>query len=181
MQKIIFIVLSLFLALPGWSQKMGGNGDDKEKLQSVKIAFITQHLDISSEQATDFWPMFNQFEEEKGLKHRRLREISKTDQEDLTDQKAKDLIVERLKIEQEMLEIEKDFYQKVIKVLSPKQAFSLHEVNRDFVRHLYKINRKRGPSSHIHPMPTGQEKNHEVADLLALQLLNPLDSKQCKD
>lgn len=142
-KTITTIVLAILLALPAWAQRTGGKPYDKEKLQSVKIAFITQRLDITPEQAKEFWPLFNKYEEEKGSKHHRLREISKTDQDGLTDPKAKELIAERFKIEQELLDIEKAFYQKVGKVISPKQAFSLHEVNRDFVRHLYKINKNR--------------------------------------
>ena len=39
--------------------------DWKEKMQSEKIAFLTMEMDITPEEAQEFWPVYNQVEKEK--------------------------------------------------------------------------------------------------------------------
>ena len=39
--------------------------EDREKLESAKIAFITNRLTLTSDQAKDFWPIYNEFERKK--------------------------------------------------------------------------------------------------------------------
>ena len=39
-------------------------GKRREKIQALKIAFITQKLGLSSEEAQRFWPVYNQYESE---------------------------------------------------------------------------------------------------------------------
>lgn len=41
------------------------NGDKRaDKIQALKIAFITQKLELTSEEAQKFWPVYGQYENE---------------------------------------------------------------------------------------------------------------------
>ncbi len=143
MKLIISLGFCLILALPILAQKEGRPKYDKEKLKAAKIAFITQRMDITPEQATKFWPLYNEFEEKRGKKVWELRKISHQDEDQLTNEKAQSLIQQRFLIQQELLDMEKDFTKKVSTILTPVQILELHEVDRDFVRHLYKIQKRK--------------------------------------
>ncbi len=40
------------------------DGEMQKKIEAIKIAFITKHLDLSPEEAQKFWPVFNKFSHE---------------------------------------------------------------------------------------------------------------------
>jgi hypothetical protein len=61
---LIFNLLTIgnLIAQPG-SGRMG-NRPGKEKVEAMKIGFITDYLDLSSEEAKEFWPVYNKYQDE---------------------------------------------------------------------------------------------------------------------
>ena len=57
--KKLLLTLSLFSAV---FFVMAQDGDNQERIQALKIAFITKRLDLSSEEAQRFWPVYNRYE-----------------------------------------------------------------------------------------------------------------------
>lgn len=55
-----------------------GVDDRGEKIQQLRIAFITQKLDLSTTEAEKFWPVFNQYDKRKLAIRKELRDIGKT-------------------------------------------------------------------------------------------------------
>jgi hypothetical protein len=58
MRKIIFIVVLVFSTFTALYAQ------DGEKIQALKIAFITQKLELTTDEAQKFWPVYNQYEGE---------------------------------------------------------------------------------------------------------------------
>ncbi|MDN3668007.1 hypothetical protein QWY93_01450 [Echinicola jeungdonensis] len=142
--KLIFSIGFCFLfAFSSLAQREGKPKFDKEKLKAAKIAFITQRMDITPEQATKFWPLYNDYEDNRDKKVRELREISHQDEGQLTDEKALSFIQKRFLIQQELLDLEKEFTKKISEILTPIQVFEFHKVDRDFVRHLYRMQKRK--------------------------------------
>ncbi len=116
---------------------------DKEKLESAKVAFITNRLDLKPDQAEKFWPMFNKYSEER---HAIMRDLSKIDHSkdaDISESQAREMIQRRFKLQQNLLDKEKEFMAEVVNVISPKQAIKLSHVNREFTRQVYRMQRGR--------------------------------------
>lgn len=116
---------------------------DKEKLESARVAFITNRLDLKPEQAEKFWPEFNKFSEEKGNFMDTLSKINRAADGAVSDAEAKKMIDQKFVLQQKILDREKAFMGEIIKVISPTQAVKLSSVNREFTRHVYRINQKR--------------------------------------
>ncbi|WP_375582202.1 hypothetical protein [Cyclobacterium xiamenense] len=57
----------------------------------------------------------------------------------LSESAARALIDERFDLQKALLEQEKEFLYKVSETLSPQQALRLNETNRDFARHIYRM------------------------------------------
>lgn len=134
-------MLMFLLALPGMAQKAEKSDYDKEKLESAKVAFITQRLDLSPEQAEKFWPTYNQHNKQKRGLMREIDRLGK-DAEGMTNQEAGILIERKFEIQQEILDLEKAFLKKIVKVISPVQAIKLDDVNKDFARHIYRMQKR---------------------------------------
>lgn len=145
MKHILLYLLLLFLAMPAWAQK-GGKSYNKAKLESAKVAFITKRLDLSPNQAEKFWPLYNQHYENKKKLMRGIYGLVRTGDEEITNSKARELIDKKFEIEQEILDLEKAFLKEIIQVISPVQALKLGEVNRDFTKHIYRMQKRKSPS-----------------------------------
>ncbi|MEX2513236.1 MAG: hypothetical protein WD398_10045 [Cyclobacteriaceae bacterium] len=140
MKKLIIGILLMILVLPAFSQR--NREIDREKLEAARVAFITNRLSLTPDQAEKFWPLYNQHQDSRDQLMRELREISKTGETNLSNDKAKKLIKEKFSIQEKILQNEKRFIEKVSETLSPVQAFLLNEANRDFTRHIYRMQRR---------------------------------------
>lgn len=135
---ILLIVMLLTFFGEGLAQQEGNRSYDKEKLESARIAFITNRLDLKPEQAEKFWPMFNQYNEKRTAVMETMANLNRPTAEGITDAQAREIIKKRLANQQKMVDIESEFMENVIQVLSPKQALQLGGVNREFTRQIYR-------------------------------------------
>lgn len=113
---------------------------DQEKLQAARIAFITSRIDLKPEQAEKFWPIFNQYNDEREKTMRQISGLGR-DTESVTEEEAKSRIQKRLRLQSELLADEKEFIDKISVVLSSKQILMLNNIARDFNRQLYQRGR----------------------------------------
>jgi len=112
---------------------------DKEKLESARIAFITNRLSLTPAQAEKFWPLYNQNMERRSELMREMTRINRTETKELSDQRATEMINRKLEIQQNLLDLEKSFMNNITQIISPAQALQLGGVNRDFTRQLYRM------------------------------------------
>ncbi|MBW3468177.1 Spy/CpxP family protein refolding chaperone [Arthrospiribacter ruber] len=143
MKKLSCIFLLVMLAGTVWAQKPERNYD-KEKLESARVAFMTNRLDLKPEQSEKFWPVFNQYQEKRSALMDEISVLNHKSNQSLSDSEAKELISQRLMKQQQMLDLEKVFMDEVQKTISPSQAAKLHGINRQFTRQLYRMNQGRG-------------------------------------
>ena len=54
-------------------QNAKSNKEKKERIEAMRIAYITEKLDLGSDEAKIFWPVYNSYEQE----HKELRQTKK--------------------------------------------------------------------------------------------------------
>jgi hypothetical protein len=138
------IVIFLVMTLTGVANAQRPQSFDKEKLEAARVAFITNRLDLKPEQAEKFWPLFNQFNEGRNQLMGEISTINKNSVGETNETKAKEMIKERLTLQQKLLDLEKDFMDNIIKVILPSQALKLGGVNREFTKQVYRMQQNRG-------------------------------------
>src|SRR5687767_904503 len=94
--KIIaaFIITALFSSVV-YAQPGGGPPPEKrEQIESMKIAFLTNKLSLTPEEAQQFWPVYNQYQDEL----HKLRENHRKERRDVKDEfeTMKDAEVEKI-------------------------------------------------------------------------------------
>jgi hypothetical protein len=125
MKKYILIV---FMMLGCFSGLKAQDGDDTraEKVQALKIAFITNKLQLTPDEAQKFWPVYNQYDNE-------VRSLPKGGDAIDTDQK--------------LLDIRKKYKPSFDKVIGPQKLNKLFNAERDFrdilIRRLQNRNQQR--------------------------------------
>ena len=128
MKKIFFLACSIAFTFTLFAQPKGGKF--QEKMQAQRIAFLTQRLHLTPEEAQQFWPIYNQYTE----KLQQIRASAKSDKQldDRTEAEVEKDILTEFDKEARELDLKKDYYQKLKKVISIKKIARLYGAERDF-------------------------------------------------
>lgn len=143
MNKKLLLVIA-FLALT--STFYGQRRPDREKLKSLKIAFLTERLDLSNDEAEAFWPAYNKHEERmNGFRKTERQEIrSKAmDFDALTEKEAEELLSKQMSLEAEKQAEQQAFVKNMKGILSAKKTIILLKSEEDFKRKLIQQYRQR--------------------------------------
>lgn len=118
----------------------------KDRLEQKKIAYITTELDMTTEQAQRFWPIYNKYTEE--LSESRNGNRSKQKEEaDLSDAEAESLISTMLENEEKKIQLKKEYVGQLKNVLDNRQILKLMNTEKKFRKEIlerYKKRRNKG-------------------------------------
>ena len=118
----------------------------KEKLESLKIGFITERLKLSPEEAKVFWPVYNQYQDELEKIRKQRRETFRNPSEtfdNLNDVELEKMVDNEIVFRQNELDIMKKYYQKFKQVLPVRKVALLYKTEEDFKRKLLEMIRER--------------------------------------
>ena len=138
-KKLILSVLLLFTAI-----SFGQDFKEKrEKIKALKVAYITEQLDLSTDEAQKFWPIYNANEEKQfELRHKKMRSIINKFEngglEKLSDKEATSLIDQIETIEDELHNSKKTYIRELKTVISAKKIIKLKKAEDEFNRKLMK-------------------------------------------
>lgn len=125
-----------------------GQRNDWEKIKSLKVAYFTEQLELSSNEAKGFWPIYDNFEKKLHTLYRSRRDLKrKYDYNNLSEKDSKHLLETYLEFEKEKVDITKTYYAKISKVLSYRKTYKLARLEEEFKRRLireYRDKHKKG-------------------------------------
>ena len=110
-----------------------------EQIEAIKVAFITSKLDLTSDEAQKFWPVYNNYQKE-------LIELMKKRREDRqkTDIAPNEKINADLTYESKMLELKKKYKKLYLRAIPAEKVLLLYQAEREFREHLIKqLNHRR--------------------------------------
>lgn len=113
----------------------------KEKIEQLKIAFITKELDLTTEEAEKFWPVYNEMTAalKKEKKARREKNAAlKANFETLTDAEIEKKAIEILDSEIAEAKLKKEHTEKIAEVIGYKKAVKLLSLEQRFKKELLK-------------------------------------------
>lgn len=117
---------------------------NKDKIKTLKIAYITEKLSLSEKEAQKFWPIYNNFEDEKSrLRDDMYQSRKKINIETASEEDAKQILKEIRLREIKKQNLENDFVDKLIPIISAKKILLLHKIEEDFKRKMFEEYKKR--------------------------------------
>ena len=124
-------LLSGFSITTSFAQRR--SDEEVQKRQDAKVAIITNRLNLTAEQSAGFWPLYNEYVQKRRDLHRAQRKI-------INDRKAEgktdDQVLENLKevqeIKQRELDLEKEYQNRFLKVITANQVVELYKAERTF-------------------------------------------------
>lgn len=120
----------------------------KEQIKSLKVAFITNELELTSDEAAKFWPLFNAYEEkQQDIKKQKLKGYLDRMDEDsfdkLSDKEAATILAQMESSEDELYQAKKKFISSLKNVISPLKILKLKKAEENFNRKLLQQYRDR--------------------------------------
>ena len=147
--KTALLTLVTIIGFTGTSIAQPGpkHEEKKEKVEAMKIGFITQQMNLTPEEAQKFWPVYNQMnnEVESLRKERHLaRENVKDNFETMTDPEFEKLINDELASRQKEFDIQKKYVAQFKAVVPIKKVAQFYRAEEQFKRKLLeKIQEKK--------------------------------------
>jgi hypothetical protein len=142
--KILFFLTIVVNRPFGGLYAQGGKLAEKvEKVQAAKVAYITSKLNLSTEQSQNFWPVFNEYESARRKIRFQVKGLQREGKHgQLNEEQMKASVRKRFALRQEELDLEKQYAEKFMKILSAAQVAELYESEKEFTRLL--LNRWKG-------------------------------------
>ena len=146
---LLILFCSLLFAGPISAQQGGGrmgNRPAKEKVEAMKIGFITDYLDLTSEEAKVFWPVYNKYQEEmeqlrKGRRQNFMND--RADYETMSDAELEKIVDSEITFHQNELDIQKKYHPQFKKVLPMRKVAKLYRAEEEFKKKLLDMIRER--------------------------------------
>ena len=112
--------------------------DRNENVEAAKVAYITDKIELTADQAQKFWPIYNEYEAKRRELMRNYRSGYRRNIEEMSEQEAKARIDEMFDTKERELALEKEYATRYQRVISTKQLIRLYRAERDFTKLLLK-------------------------------------------
>jgi hypothetical protein len=114
MKKMLLLYgMIFFFCSLAMSQDGNGNGN---RLEVLKIAYLTNRLNLSTEEAQRFWPIYNQYAEEIRAAHQDANKNGRNE----------------IELEESILNIRKKYNGEFAKALSPEKVNTFFRSEKEF-------------------------------------------------
>ncbi|CAM1344916.1 hypothetical protein [Tenacibaculum amylolyticum] len=148
---LIFIVIFSFSLGIGYAQHPGPRlGPNNPKVRALKIATITDKLDLSESESEKFWPIYNRYDKlREQLFRQEKTEIRKKVKsaggiKNITNEQALEYLTLLQEIKFKQYKIKAKLYDDLKKFLPAKKILLLEVAEHEFNRSLFeKLRRKR--------------------------------------
>ena len=146
--KNILPLLIVFISINVMAQDGPFVRKKKEQIKSLKVAFITNELALTPDEAAKFWPLFNAYEDkQQEIKKQRLKGyLDRMDDDSfdkLSDKEAATMLAQMESSEEELYQARKKFVASLKGIISPLKILKLKKAEENFNRKLLQQYRDR--------------------------------------
>lgn len=135
-KPLLTTLLIAFAIAPALSQKNVSNDEKsqrKEKIETLRIAFFTEKLEMTKEESTAFFALHNNLEEsiadlKKEYKHLR----TKRDDDSISDKEYALGVTQRAEFKKQEIDLNSSFILECFDILDAKRAIAIPEIKKNF-------------------------------------------------
>ncbi len=122
---IITLTFALFVGI-AFSQTLNDYMEvQRAALKTEKKAIVAEAMELTEEESTVFWPLYNEYNEKKYIINTKVYNLIQKytdDYETLTNEQAVELWNENMKINNESLKLENTYFKKFLKIMDGKKV-----------------------------------------------------------
>lgn len=137
----ILIAIIMLLSINTFAQDGRLLREKKEQIKSMKVAYITNELSLTPDEAAKFWPLYNAFEEkQQEIRKQKLKgyldRIDDDSFENLSEKEASTLLAQLESTEDELYQAKKKLVASLKNVISATKILKLKKAEEGFNRKL---------------------------------------------
>ncbi|MBP6978810.1 MAG: hypothetical protein PHD61_04510 [Bacteroidales bacterium] len=121
----------------------------RDVVKAHKIAFLTDRLSLTPEEAQRFWPVYNEYQDKKEIVQKEMfkgMDLRDMDIDVLTDEEATEIADNQIIKAQKLLDVQKEYHIKFKEVLPIQKVLKLYQAEKDFQHELLrKMREDHGP------------------------------------
>jgi Spy/CpxP family protein refolding chaperone len=126
-----WLLMSTLLLAVGTVQAQDGAG--RQKIESAKIGYITNRLNLTTDQAPQFWPIYNEYNSRKQDLNRKIRQLNTQSlKQGVAEQDVLRNLNQSNDAKQKIADLDQEYQPKFLKVISPGQLAELQNAERTF-------------------------------------------------
>ena len=145
---IALLMSAQLFAQPGNRRGENSKQDRHEKIEQLKITFITRELNLTSAEAQQFWPVYNEMSDKLKLEKKAQRSITKklkSNYDSYSDAEFKTELDKLYSSETKETELKKEYNHKIATIIGYKKSAKLLSLEQRFKRELLnKVKSKPG-------------------------------------
>ena len=123
------LVLTLAAHTAGAQNDLSG----RQKIESAKIGMITNRLNLTPDQAPQFWAIYNEYNGKKQELNRRVRQLNnEPSRTSLNDDQLLNGLREVNATKQKLADLDEEYMSRFLKVISPGQLAELYKTEQVF-------------------------------------------------
>lgn len=140
MKHLTIVLFFLTLSFTGLAQER----TKRERIKALKIAFITEKLELTQTEAQKFWPIYNAHELERNMLRETIREKKRNlNIENMSEADAKILLTEMVAFEEEKIELKTDFVESLLTAIPAKKIILLKIADDEFNKRMLEEFKRR--------------------------------------
>ena len=127
----------------------------KKKMESMRIAFISEAIDLQPEEAQQFWPVYNEMHGKlEALRMEVMKPMAKMRKDgnaidDMSNAELEKLMKTQLENEMEAAKIKSEYHGQFLELLGTKKTAKLYKAEMEFKRELlHRFQRGGGKDGH---------------------------------
>lgn len=156
--KILWMLLLMAGSLPAFAQPddMDDDMDEsrKEKIESLKRAFISDKLELTVAQSEKFWPIYNEFNTARKSIRKSIRQTTQKMKDSVkTEAEFSSQVDEVSKKRKEEIDLESKFMKDCLPVIGVDKSLKLAGLEKEFQRELMEQIRDKRRDGHGPPPP----------------------------
>lgn len=152
MKNFVLALCFISLSLSVFAQNDSDNNSRRDELEAQKVAYITSKLNLTTEEAQKFWPIYNEYRTEVDAlrkERRNLRSHPGNDEDKLSDTELDALIKSRFAQERKKIDLDEKYYEKFKTALPISKIAAYYRAEHSFKRELLdRLRDQRGGGAH---------------------------------
>ena len=148
-KRIISLSIAVIISTITFAfERQGPSKEDIEKFRAKKISFITEKLQLTPEEAQNFWPIYNQSEKESWEAQKQRREIEnrlQTEEGNISDKEIIELTEKMVESHKAEALVREKYNKKFLEVLPPQKVLKLYQAEHQFRMQMLHEFRNRRP------------------------------------
>lgn len=134
-----FLLLGTSLIAQKTPESPNDRKEKREKVEAMKVAFITTELELTEEEAQKFWPVYNEMGDKLRNENKNQRKLARELKEggtNMNEAEMKKRASAMLQSSVNEAQIKKDYYDKIGAVIGYTKATKLLSLEQRFKREL---------------------------------------------